>query len=200
MHDRQVIAPVSKLTQEEPRATAQRHQSMKLSFIQLRVAALALAVTVSPLLGAPGTDAPDRYEPVPPKMARDTANVSIDEKLGETVPLSLAFKDSTGRDITLKDYFRGKPVILQLGYYNCPQICDVVSHEIMKSVKDLDLSLGKDFEVLYVSINPNERWQLAQTKKRNYIDEYAVEDPEKRAAAAAGWNFLVGSELNSKAL
>jgi len=141
------------------------------------------------------TPVPDRYEPVPPQMQRDTLGVGITEHLGGKLPLDLVFTDSTGREVKLGDYFNKKrPVILQLGYFNCPMICDVVSEKIVEGVKGLDLQMGKDFDVLYISINPKERWQLGQQKKRNYVNEYG------KSGAVEGWNFLVGQDAGIKKL
>ena len=138
---------------------------------------------------------PDRMEPQTDKFRRDTKDVGITEHLGSTVPLALPFTDSTGRDVTLGDYLKqGRPVILQLGYFNCPQLCDKVSESIMEGVKGLPLELGKDYDMLYVSVNPTERWELGQRKKRTYVEEFG------KPGAVAGWNFLVGKEPAIKQL
>ena len=133
------------------------------------------------------TPVPDRMEPVTPRFQQDTANVGITEHLGDTIPLDLHFTDTAGHAVLLDDYFHhGRPVILQLGYFNCPQLCDVVSRALMDGVKDLDLQMGRDYDVLYVSINPDERWQLGQRKKKNFVEEYG------KPGAVEGWSFLVG--------
>jgi protein SCO1 len=49
--------------------------------------------------------------------------VGFDQKLGEAVPLDLAFRDAEGRRVTLGDYFDGRPVALLLVYYDCPMLC-----------------------------------------------------------------------------
>ena len=135
------------------------------------------------------TAVPDRMEPVTPQFTADTANVGITEHLGEQLPLGLHFTDTAGHAVTLDDYFHhGKPVILQLGYFNCPQLCDVVSRALMDGVKDLDLQMGRDYDVLYVSINPDEHWELGQRKKRTFVEEYGKE------GAVEGWNFVVGKQ------
>lgn len=160
---------------------------LTLAGVSIGVPAAAVAQPATP---APP---PDRYESVPPKMARDTAGVGITEHRGDTLPLDTVFTDTSGRDVKLGDYFNhGRPVILQLGYLSCPMICDVVSKNIVDSVKDLDLSIGHDYDVLYISINPQDKWPLAQRKKQTYVDEL------NKPGATAGWNFLVGQESNIK--
>ena len=59
--------------------------------------------------------------PVPPPPLAATPGVlqevGFDQKLGDTIPLDLAFKDETGKDVKLGDYFGKKPVVLSLVYY-----------------------------------------------------------------------------------
>ena len=153
------------------------------------VIAQADSITDSTSDSNSGSNVPDRLETVPPKMARDTAGVKIVEHRGDTLPLDATFTDTSGQTVKLGDYFhKGRPVILQLGYLNCPMICDVISKNIVDSVKNLDLSIGADYDVLYVSVNPDDQWPLAQAKKRNYVEML------DRPGATTGWNFLVGQQ------
>jgi protein SCO1/2 len=48
--------------------------------------------------------------------------------------------------------------------------------------------MGKDYEFVFVSINPDETPQMAYLKKKNYIQEYG------RNGDASGWHFLTGKE------
>ncbi len=50
-------------------------------------------------------------------------DIDIVQKLDQQVPLDLAFRDETGRDIKLHEYFhQGRPIILVLAYYECPML------------------------------------------------------------------------------
>lgn len=170
---------------------------MRYSLKQFLLSAAALSGLASLSLASATTRpaVPDRWEPVTPQMQRDTAGVGVEEHRGQQVPLNLSFTDSTGRKVQLSEYFgHGRPVLLQLGYFNCPQLCDKVSEELMTSVREMPLEMNKDYDVLYVSVNPNERWELGQKKKRTYVEEYG------KPGAQAGWNFLVGRDLEIKAL
>ncbi|NCF39694.1 MAG: SCO family protein, partial [Planctomycetia bacterium] len=57
-----------------------------------------------------------------------------------------------------------------------------------------DLSAGTDFDLVALSINPNEGHELARVKKEGYLLEYA------RPGASRGFHFLTGSAENTKAL
>jgi protein SCO1/2 len=96
--------------------------------------------------------------------------------------------------VKLGDYFKGQkqPVILQLGYYGCPMLCDLISQGATQSLKELSLNAGADYHVVFISIDPKEDWTLAQKKKRSYVTEYG------RPGAAGGWHFLTGRQDDIK--
>ncbi len=52
------------------------------------------------------------------------------------------FKDETGRDVALGDYFHGKPVLLALVYYGCPMLCNQVEQGVVGSLKMLSFNPG----------------------------------------------------------
>ena len=100
----------------------------------LLAAALALAV---------GSSASAQYGDAPPRA--DAANVSpailkkvgIDQRIGQQLPLDLRFRDETGRDVRIGEFFHGKPVVLALAYYDCPMLCTQVLHGMTGSLKTL---------------------------------------------------------------
>lgn len=119
--------------------------------------------------------------------------IGIDQHLNEQLPLDLLFRDETGRTIKLRDYFGKRPVILTFAYYECPMLCTLVLNGLVKAMRAISLDLGKDFEVVNISINPREKPPLAAGKKNTYVKEYA------RAGAAEGWHFLTGEEEQIRA-
>jgi protein SCO1/2 len=119
--------------------------------------------------------------------------VGINQKMGAQIPLDLPFADEAGRDITLRQYF-DKPVILALVYYQCPSLCNMVLNGVLSSVKRLDLTAGKQYQVIAVSFDPRETPQMAAAKKQTYVKDYQRPDGEE------GWHFLSGPETSSKAL
>jgi len=119
--------------------------------------------------------------------------VGINQKMGAQIPLDLPFADESGRDVTLRQYF-DKPVILALVYYQCPSLCNMVLNGVLSSVKGLDLTAGKQYQVIAVSFDPRETSQMAAAKKQSYLKDY------KHPGAEAGWHFLTGPETSSKAL
>jgi protein SCO1/2 len=128
--------------------------------------------------------------PVPPPPRQATPGVlqeiGFDQKLGDTIPLDLAFKDETGKDVRLGDYFGRKPVVLSLVYYECPMLCTISLNGLAGALEVLSFVPGQEFEVLTVSFDPKEGPVLAAAKKKAYMARY------KRSEAHAGWHFLTG--------
>ncbi len=122
------------------------------------------------------------------------ARADLEQRLGAQVPLDLSFTDEAGHPVTLKDYLGSRPVILQLGYNHCWLMCDVVTGALVRSLQDLRLEPGSDYDVLFVSIDPYESWQLAAQKRTEYIRNFG------RLRTGPGWHFLTGKEPEIKAL
>lgn len=114
--------------------------------------------------------------------------VGFDQRLDEQVPLDLAFRDETGRSVTLGDYFGRKPVILVPVYYSCTTLCPILLDGVARSLRPLSLEMGKDFDVVTVSINPRETPGEAAAKKAQALRRYDRRGPE------TGWHFLTGEE------
>jgi len=95
----------------------------------------------------------------------------------------------------LRSLFRGKPVILNFVYYNCPSLCGFVLNGLLDGMKGLKWSIGQEFDVLTVSIDPRETPDLALAKKENYLEQLASKVGEQDVETASkGWRFLTGSE------
>jgi protein SCO1/2 len=114
--------------------------------------------------------------------------IKFDQKLNSKVSLGLPFRDENGARVKLGDYFGRRPVILVLGYYDCPMLCTLVLNGMVESLQDVKLDIGNQFEVVNVSIDPSEQPKLAAAKKRTYLTRYG------RHGAETGWHFLTGDE------
>lgn len=127
----------------------------------------------------------DRMEAAPAELK----DIAIDEKSGNALPLNASFRDEKGNVVSLRDYFhRDRPVILQLSYFGCPALCGLVSNGMVDSLNDLQLTMGKDFDVINLSFDPSETPALAQLKKQSFLTAY------NRPAGAASWHFLTGNK------
>jgi protein SCO1 len=120
--------------------------------------------------------------------------VGIDQKLNGQIPLDLKFRDESGQTVQLGEYFGQKPVILTLVYYNCPMLCTQVLNGVESGLKELQMDIGREFDVVTVSIDPSDSHVLASVKKEMYTGMYG------RPGAAQGWHFLTGDEPQIKQL
>lgn len=120
--------------------------------------------------------------PPPPDLAQ---RAGFEQRLGASLPMQTRFRDSDGQVRDLRTLGRGKPLLLALGYYRCPNLCDVVLAGLAHSVAKLALAPGRDFEVVFVSIDPRE---TAADARRSQ----AMLARMQSAAQVARWHFLTG--------
>lgn len=119
--------------------------------------------------------------------------VGVDEKVGRAVDLDLTFMGENGYPVSLKSFFhQGRPVILNLVYYKCPMLCNLVLNAQVQALRDIPWTPGNEFEVVTISIDPQEGFDLAQQKKKQYLSNYDKPAP--------GWHFLVDHEGHAKKL
>src|SRR5262249_52641136 len=110
------------------------------------------------------------------------------------VPLDLTFRDEAGQSVSLRQALGGKPAILSLVYYNCPMLCTQVLSGMERSLKDVPMDIGEQFNVVSVSIDPTEQHSLAASKRAMYAGLYG------RPGAEQGWRFLTGDDPQIKQL
>ena len=121
--------------------------------------------------------------------------VGITEHLDSKIPLDLTFVDEYGHDVLLSRYINGeKPIIITMNYYKCPMLCSLTLNGLVSGMKDLEWSVGDEYEIVTVSINPEEDAKLAMTNKTGYVEHYGREN------AKDGWHFLTGEQENITAL
>ena len=132
-----------------------------------------------------------------PALPAAVQDIGIDQKLNQQVPLQLTFRDETGKQVKLGDYFDPgghKPVMLMLVYYTCPMLCNEVLQGVSGGMKTLKFTAGDDFNVVTVSIDPNDGPTQAATKRAQYLSRYG------RPQGQQGWHFLTGDQANIDAL
>lgn len=135
------------------------------------------------VVGAPSDQLPSQLE-----------GVGVREKLGLPVDLKLEFLSDTGRVATLGSTIdKSKPTILTLVYYDCPMLCSLVLNGLTQSLDGLDWTAGKEFNVVTVSIHPNEGPELAAAKRQAQLAAYGRD-------VEGGWPFLSDFNGNSKRL
>ncbi len=132
----------------------------------------------------------------PPASAKPAGleNVGIQQRLEQQIPLDLTFRDESGKTVQLGDYIGKKPVILNFVYYSCPMLCPELLIGLESSLKVLKFNVGKEFDVVTVSFDPNDTPQRAAAKKADILKRY------NRAGSENGWHFLTGQPQSITAL
>ena len=121
--------------------------------------------------------------------------VGIEEQLGNRLS-DFSFINEVGDKVLLKDYLTGeKPVLLNLVYYGCPSLCTFVLNGIVDGLNGLKWNLGENFNLLTISIHPQETIKLAQEKKQAYVKTL---NPELQDAA--NWHFWLSPDNQVKKL
>jgi protein SCO1 len=123
----------------------------------------------------------------PPKDLNQRAG--FDQRLGQQVPMTLHFRDANGREVTLAELADGKPTLLALGYYRCPNLCDLVLRGIARALPTLRLRVGEDYQVIFVSIDPRE----TPADARDAARMLAQMNP---AAEVDRWHLLTGDQAS----
>jgi len=119
---------------------------------------------------------------------------SLTQKMNAQIPLDARFRDETGKEVRLRQYFHGKPVMINLIQYRCTMLCSEEMKALAESLRELKFSVGDQFELITVSIDARERPDLAAEYKQSYVRQYG------RPGAAAGWHFLTGDDANIRRL
>ncbi|MCX8057763.1 MAG: SCO family protein [Ignavibacteria bacterium] len=114
---------------------------------------------------------------------------ALEEQLGNFIPLDAKFTNENGQEVTLREVIK-KPTILTLVFYECKGICTPLLTELAEELNKVDLELGRDFQIVTISFDPEESAALAKSKKANYIKLLKNKPPDE------AWTFLVGDSSN----
>lgn len=136
------------------------------------------------LLGAFGASGQDFLSGKGPSKG-----LEIEQRLDAQLPLDLVFRDESGKQVKLGDYFqKGRPVVITLVYFSCPMLCNLVLDGLTTSIANIKMEPGKDYELLTISFDHRDTPALAAEKKEIYSRRYG------RKGADEGWHFLTTDE------
>jgi protein SCO1/2 len=163
----------------------------------LRSAIGLISIVLMPAVVSAQDNAPGlRPDPGMPSNQTPTplTRVSFEQRLNEQLPLDLPFRNEAGQTVRLGDYFGRKPIVLTFVYYECPMLCTEVLNGLESSLRVLNETVGKEFDVVTVSFDAKETPVLAAGKKKAYLERY------QRPEAERGWHFLTGDQASIDAL
>lgn len=90
------------------------------------------------------------------RAADDPAAFEWRQRPGAAVPATVPLRDEAGRPTTLVAALGGPPVVLDLGYYQCPTLCGVVRGDLLAALGSSGLAPDRDYRLVVLSIDPAE--------------------------------------------
>ena len=136
---------------------------------------------------------PSNVGPAAATMPPALENVGFEPPLNGQMPLDLLFRDETGRDVQLREFFRQKPVVLAFVYFSCPMLCDQVQMGVVGALRMLSFNPARDYEVVFISFDSHDTPELAAEKKQAALARF------HRPETVSGWHFLTGSQESIEA-
>ena len=181
-----------------------------LGTVTLVVLCACYAFFAGPAAAMPSVDA-SAPRTATPGSERLFARIGFDQHLDTALPLDARFVDDTGRATTLGDALGGRPAVLLLDVYDCPNLCSIVRHGAFEALRQAGFG-PDDVRVVSISIDPRETPALAATRKvedlavaKGHVDPAAVRyltgdaGAIARVAAAAGFRFAWDDTLRQYA-
>jgi protein SCO1/2 len=134
----------------------------------------------------------EQQEGIPNTTPAELQGVDVVEHLGGALPADAVFRDTEGKTVKLGDFFDGKrPTLFVFAYHTCPMLCSLVLDATVRATNEVTWTVGREFDVVSVSIDPNDTPETATKKRGQVVASYARASQSER-----GWHFLVGDEVN----
>jgi protein SCO1 len=156
--------------------------------------ALSLAAMLAPSLWSQVSSYGDKEMGSSNDIPAILNKVGIAQNLNQQLPLDLAFIDDEGKPVQLSSYFGRKPAIMALVYFQCTVLCSEELHGLASALRVVDEVPGRDFNIIAVSIDPDEGPKLAADEKIEHLKEYG------HLETSDGWHFLTGTQPSIDAL
>jgi len=127
-------------------------------------------------------------EMVKSELLGKPVEIGIVEHLGETIPLDVWFLNENSDTVTLKQLI-DKPTIMLFVYFDCPNLCSPLMDGVSDMVSKLDMTLGKDYQIITISFNTKDTPEKAREKKVNFVQKISKENQQY-------WIYLTGVQEN----
>lgn len=166
--------------------------------------ACAMVVAMAGLLNADDTDPVEEMTPVKVEAKADqdpaiddpyginkkpkvSEGIGVDDHIGQFVSGDQSFDNQDNNHVRFGHFFDGEqPVMLSFNYSNCPKLCSVQLQNMTSCLREIDFEVGKDFQLVSVSIDPNEQTSRSRATREKFMGQY------NRPESESGWNFLTG--------
>jgi protein SCO1 len=159
----------------------------------LALASLAIGVTGA---AAQGYSADKPLGATAQQLPAYLSQAGLEQRLGSSLPMNATFTDETGHTGTLGSWFDGKPVAMALVYYRCIMLCPQVLYGLATGLRQTTLKVGKDYDVVIVSIDPMDKPIDAAKEKATFLEQAGFDNSGEASAV----HFLTGEEPSIQAV
>jgi protein SCO1/2 len=128
---------------------------------------------------------------VNPVENNDDVEIGVVEHLDDFLPDSISLINENGQQVWLADVI-DKPTIINFVYYRCPGICSPLMEAVAGVMDKSDMVPGVDYQVLTISFDPSETFDLGVRKKANYLNLMS----NKVEEAKNGWLFFTSDSAS----
>jgi len=115
------------------------------------------------------------------------------ERTGRFLPENVMITNEDSVQVRFGDLI-DRPTLLNFVYYQCPGLCSPVMNGIAEIIRKSDLQIGRDYQVITISVDFKELPSLARTKKASYMG--TLTNPNARKY----WQFFVADSLAIRTL
>lgn len=130
--------------------------------------------------------------------------IAFEQHIGEILPANLRFREADGAPVQLGALTAGRPLVLILAWYSCPNLCSLVLDQVAVATSGLPFA-ADDYRVVVVSIAPAEGPADARRMRERLrglhgvtIDNWHLLTGDKRAidalAEAIGFHYVYDAE------
>lgn len=127
-----------------------------------------------------------------PGFANNLSGFAYDQRLGNQLPLEMIFTDVGGDRVSLGQAIAGRPTILAVGYFHCPNLCGLVRNDLMNALSRMDDE--RPYSLVVLSIDPKETPADARSARSADIARF------DHRGETADWHYLTGSAVNIAAV
>ena len=93
------------------------------------------------------------------------------ERTGEILPENVMITNEDSVKVRFGDLI-DRPTLLSFVYYKCPGLCSPLMTGIAEIIQKTDLQIGKDYQVITISVNYQEPVSLARSKRPPTCEQF----------------------------
>lgn len=111
--------------------------------------------------------------------------VAFEQRIGDALPSDVSFVDRNGQPVKLNQLAQGKPMVLVMSWFDCPNLCPMLLGRLAETADKLSFA-PDEYQVVAVSIDPGEGPEEAQAVQRRMTS--------RNGDITDNWWFLSGNQ------